>query len=364
MTRQHLFPLLGVAVAVGCRSPNPERWEPSTGDDGVGSSGGDDSGGDPSTTTSASTTSSDPTGADEESTGGSTTTSDGASDSSESGSSDGAPMACTGACVSPPEGWNGPVTLGGECADDVYAHLEVSGYGDVAAPDAQCDCECGVGADVDCAATLLRYGAAACFAIDSSYDLVPGCNVGVGAEAGYFATSYAASGGSCDATPSVMLPPFELEHERAACGTMELADGVCDGDQACVPAPSDAAPLCWWMEGDVACPDTLDGTREVIYTGEPIDGRGCEECSCNEPSGSCEQSIAYLVGNNNACQLNGPGFLPVAQDDCTQFGEVLSVLLGEPTPTTTCVPTGVPAPTGSVDAQGPVTVCCEGGESP
>lgn len=369
MTRQHFFALLLVASAAACRSPNPYHYRPSSdgGDDSGGS--GDESGGPSSTSTNAAT-SADATGdgtsgsADEHGTDADASTS-GTDEGSSTGSTDEGPLACTGVCVSAPAGWNGPVVLATgdddppSCDDPAYVDLAVAGYRDVVAPEAQCDCECNVGEEVECAATLTRFSSNSCLAIDDSFDLAPGCNV-VGAAAGYFEISYDASGGACDPSPSMELPAFDVSGYAAACGTMAMADGVCDGEASCVPAPAAAVPLCWWSEGDVPCPEMLEASRDVIYTEDAFDDRGCEACSCNAVSGSCEESIAYAVDNNVACQLLPPHFLPISAGDCTSLGAVQSLLLGAPTPETTCTAAGTPAATGSVEPQGPVTVCCAG----
>lgn len=367
MTRQHLFPLLGVVLAGACRSPNPYHWMPGGDADEGSSDAGDESGEPPPTTTSASagTSTTDPTGDDADVTGddGSDSSSGGTDDGS-TGSTDDGPLACTGVCVGAIAGWNGPVTLVVDaherpsCVDPAYDQLAVSGYGGVVAPEAQCECECTVGEEAECAATLSSFTSNSCFAIEESWDLVPGCNV-IGAPGGDFEIGYEASGGACDPSPSVELPPFDVSDRLAACGTTAQADGACEGDQDCVPTPADATPLCWWSDGDVPCPDMLDGTREVIYTEDAFDSRGCDECTCNAASGACEETFAYLV-SGGGCQLIPPGFLGIVEDDCTSFGAVQSLLLGAPTATTTCTPTGVPAANGSVDPQGPVTVCCDG----
>ncbi|HWB81436.1 MAG TPA: hypothetical protein VG755_41020 [Nannocystaceae bacterium] len=369
MTRQCLFPLLVVALASACRSPNPFELPPGHGDD--DDDGTSDESGEPTPTTSSTSaaTSADTTGADVGTTGddgsddgdsASTGTDDGST-----GSTDDGPLACTGTCVSAPVGWNGPVVLridehdSPSCADPAYDQLAVEGYGDVIAPEAQCGCDCTVGEEVECAATLTSFTSNSCFAVEESWDLHTGCNV-IGSPAGYFEIDYDASGGACDPSPTVEIGPFDVTDYRAACSTTAMAEGVCDGDATCVPAPADAARLCWWSDGDVPCPDMLAGTREVIYTDDAIDDRGCDECSCNPVSGSCEESVAYLVATSPACQLNPGGFSAIVEGDCSSSGVVQSLLLGAPVAATTCTAAGRPAANGSVEPQGPITVCCAG----
>ena len=100
----------------------------------------------------------------------------------------------------------------------------------------------------------------------------------------------------------------------------------------------------------------------VVYTDDPLDTRGCDQCTCDEPAGSCTHPGIVLVGANDVCNAGqvppAPGV--IHPGDCVEYGGLQSVLMqGSPTPNTACYVDHHPVATGSVEPQGPITVCCE-----
>ncbi len=297
-------------------------------------------------------------------------TDDGDTDpSADESTTDGTPMPCDGTCVQPaPDGWNGPVVLAqatdrpASCSDPAYSHAVASGYAGVVADAASCGCECDVGdaATCDDEGLLARHSESDCGDLPFALPLELGCNDVSDQSDRYYTWSPTASGGSCEASASVEVPPLEYTGRLAACATEDTASGACEGDSACMPTPADDAAVCFWSVGDVECPDSLGGVREVFYADAPTDTRSCEACTCDEPEIWCDQPGVMLIGNNDTCGVAGtPLAIPIAPDVCVHYNGLQSVLWSAAgTPHTVCDSPSDPGPTGGVVPQGAVTVCC------
>lgn len=315
----------------------------------------------------------DPT--DDPTDGSTSTDPDSTTDPSADGSStDGTEMPCDGSCVAAaPEGWNGPVLLASatdrpaSCDDATYAQPSAGGYAGIEAADASCDCDCGVAEAAVCddEGNLGLHSDPDC---DGGFpEAIPielGCTNIANESPAYWTWEPTASGGECEASASVVVPQLGYTGQLAACGTDATASGACEGDGECVPAPSGDAALCWWSEGDVECPESLGGVREVIYTEDPTDTRGCESCTCGDPEIWCDAPGVVLVGSNDTCNTTQVMPLPpigLAPGECQAASSVLSVfwqVVG--TPHTVCDSPSDPQPTGAATPQGPITVCCAG----
>jgi hypothetical protein len=356
MNKHYLFPLFPLMFAMGCTEAND-----------LTSSGDGDSTGDDSSSTTVSTTDAPATTASTST----TSTDDESSTGTVDGSSTGDDIACTGQCVAAPRGWNGPVVVGyategdASCEDDVYANAAVTGNIGLEAPDFTCGCSCSVSEEGACDpfSSLLLHEDADCGDAPQTIGLDLGCNNITDQDLGYFRWSIGASGGACEAAPSVVEQPLQYAESHVACATNVVAEGVCGGEDACVATPTSDAPLCWWQEGDVDCPAELTGGRQVIYTEPAIDTRGCSSCECGEPEVTCDAPGVVVVQENNSCSIVNPNPAPigVAPGDCDTIGNARSVIWDVPgEPDTACAATAPSEPTGSAEPQGPVTVCCAG----
>jgi hypothetical protein len=295
------------------------------------------------------------------------------SDPSDDSSSDDAAMPCDGTCVAAaPEGWNGPVTLASaadqpaSCADAEYGQEVAAGYAGVVASDATCDCDCDVGEPAVCddAVLLAAHSDSDCGDIPFGIPVELGCTDIANENGPYYSWEAGAVGGECEALPAVMVPQLGYTGHLAACGTEASAAGACEDDGECVPTPADDAALCWWSDGDVACPASLTGVREVMYSAAPTDTRGCETCTCGAPETSCDAPGVFLVGANNSCILSAtsPPYVFLDAGECEAYNSnVQSVFWSTPgTAYTVCDSPSDPDPTGDVVPQGPITVCCAG----
>lgn len=359
---QHLF-FLCTALAIGCSEPNdrtPEGGD-STGDESFSTTESS------STTTASTSATASTTSTDDES---STGTVDESSTSTEDESSTGE-MACTGQCVAAPLGWNGPVVMGrasegdASCDDDVYADATITGSIGLEAPDFTCGCSCSVSEEGACdpVSSLYVHDDPQCEDPPQTVGIDIGCNNIADQDTGYFRWSIAASGGACEAMPFTFEQPLQYDESLVACASDVVAEGACEGDEACAPSPTSGAPMCWWQEGDVECPAELTGSREVVYTDPAIDTRGCSSCECGEPEVTCTAPGVVVVQENNTCSLANPIPAPigVAPGECNLIGNARSVYWQVPgEPDTACAAAAPSEPTGSAQAQGPVTVCCAG----
>lgn len=365
MTRQYLLPIFCVTVAIGCSEAN-DRMAPEDGD-----TTGDESSSSTSTASTTSTTTPSTTASTSTTTSSSTTTSEDESSSGGQDESSTGEVACTGQCVAVPLGWNGPVVIGrategdASCEDDAYTDPTITGNIGLQAPAFTCGCNCSVAEQGACSpvSSLHVHDDPQCEDPPQTLGINQGCTNVADQDAGYFRWSIETIGGACEAMPFMFEQPLEYDESLVACATDAVAEGTCDGDDACVVAPTSDAPMCWWQEGDVECPVELRASREVIYTEPAIDTRGCSSCECGEPDVTCDAPGVVLVQANSACDLTDlmPAPLGAPPNGCVQASAVRSVIwqvLGEPD--TSCAAAAPAEPTGDAQAQGAVTVCCAG----
>ena len=130
------------------------------------------------------------------------------------------------------------------------------------------------------------------------------------------------SGDAC--TPTTSIPTVTKEYSwktRAIACQAGTPNGACKSEtQFCVAAPGHEWLSCVYEQGvyDLSdCPDEYNASAHHLYPDEPIDDRGCSDCSCGAPAGSA------CIGNmrvyaDAACSnefVNMP--LGLMSDNCT-----------------------------------------------
>lgn len=372
-----VLPLLLVAA---CFTPNQmtETTETAASEAGSGSSSGGNevgSSGTPATTTSSGTTTADPgeEGSASVTTNGESETSDTTTsdttvddtttdDTTTGGEDDTTGQACAEDCVVLPEGWNGPVSLAeGDvppaCQD--ASEPEFVGYSGLNAPAAACDCDCGE-SDISCpeTGTISNRGTPdqfACFVFVSptwTSDVGPGCNnipdvLDPAAELRLVVDGPTnPDAASCSPSATTDVPPATWSNGWTGCSVEAAVD-------SCELCLTEAEDLCIWSDGDVACNVPGFPDKTLMFDGI-TDGRDCSECSCGDPSGSCDATVTYRA--SDTCGLANVGS---GQDgECIDAAYARGAALVFETDFA-CAPSPVNA-VGTADGANPRTVCCEG----
>ncbi len=334
---------MSVVALQGCTEPNPYL---SVSDTGTGSSTG--------TITDAQT-----------STG---STGDLADESSgETGST------CTnagGQCIDvAPEGWEGPfawlerpLRLEPAPCPAPWDQLSTEVFSDISAPAAQCTCECGdlLGASCgpvavehhaqdDCTGSLLHsmeFSEGGCEFLTPDW----------GGGGGYSFASPAVVGGTCIPNADAQIQEASFLTRHRAC-VADVDSSGCAAEQRCAPTPQD--PLhpryCIWQDGDVPCPEGSAYSEHERLFRDLDDARGCEECTCTPPDGTCTGATLFVGTSAPAC-TPGPG---VAADGCVAGpgANVNALIYSQGTPPTACEP-AIVVPTGDASGAEPVSFCC------
>jgi hypothetical protein len=136
-----------------------------------------------------------------------------------------------------------------------------------------------------------------------------------------------------------------------------------------MPRPaSGAIGPCIGKAGDYPCPTTGAYTvKRLLNTGVPVDARTCGACATCGVTGTCScnsggQPCGAAFFDGLACV--GTRTDVPAQGSCTSITVATTTgttaqMVGVLGPnTTTCVPPGPAAPTGSISSGPKVTVCC------
>lgn len=281
-------------------------------------------------------------------------------------------------CAEPlPDGWEGPIArfLGEDagipdCGGD-YPYLEIEGFANLIAPDAQCgECSCGAPTGVECAGPEVRFyadlqcgGAAALnFDVGDHDECIDFGTYGIDVNGMASDPVMAKTGtGGCVAAggePSLPEPSWGT-HMRACSGAAEA--GACGDAGSCVPTPGTpfSAGVCVYQVGNLSCPPGPYSQRNVYHQGYE-DGRDCSACDCGDPSGvDCQALIE--VHDSDTCSnlrgtLNDPG------NDCVDIdGSGYAPRSGKMVVYGVdggACPAGGGAATGSVDSIDPITFCC------
>lgn len=295
-----------------------------------------------------------------------------------SGSSDGADSS-TGQIFCPQshrcvpavaEGWNGPVaTLESEtdaeepACGGSYAELGTLAHDGLVAPPATCGCSCEDPEDVTCETSVIMrfWGDDATCTANTPEQLELFTTVCNPLQTQYAANTFwtadpvGVTGGSCNPVSEETIVPARFEKRVTACGGAEILDG-CAPDQVCAPRPETpfGEQLCVWREGDHECPMGYEDRR--LLFADIMDDRGCAECTCDLPTGLCDD--AYVTLLSNPCNPPVSGIV-TADGECHGTGSALtrSATFYPGEPTAFCAPSAG-APTGTATGDGPVTLCC------
>jgi len=289
---------------------------------------------------------------------------EGSSDESSSDGGDVDEVPCDGMCVAtaPPQ-WQGPAALirsdgsvpAPSCGTSHPLAITTL-FSDLVAAPAECECGCAPAEDVACdnAQATVSDGLG-CVDASATFDIDAGCT-NAPAGTGYWSVEFLPQGGECAPIGGMSVP--EIDYARwTLCGANEL-EGACAESETCTPMP--LAPfepgMCIWIDGDVPCPTERFTERQLAH-GEIVDTRGCSECTCGAPEGTCEGGVVQMD-----LSANCPGGLSWE----AEHGECLAGesyfesarVTQSATPIVSCAPSPV-ASVGSATLLGPVTVCCE-----
>jgi hypothetical protein len=341
------------------------------GGDSSGDGGDDDTTTSPTVTISVTNTMSDPTTVDtsdgDDASGTETGETDNGTDPDDTSTTATETCPDTHVCLAaPPEDWNGPVVRlqrpalapRPSCPTD-YPNQQVAAGLDVLADPATCTCSCGQASEVDCelSGQLRYYGNAenCSDVVPASFEIFSTDCVFMPDQFGGFTNwtldPVPVTGGSCEPELAQSMDAPSFATVVTACGGAEIVPG-CDPDEICAPRAGDE--LCIWQDGDSRCPDGWD--ERFLYYGTIDDQRGCEECTCAEPTGLCDDAYAVLYGG--ACNVPIAGVI-AGDGEChptgTSITQSATLVVGEPT--AFCEPS-VSEATGEAVGSMPTTLCC------
>jgi hypothetical protein len=223
----------------------------------------------------------------------------------------------------------------------------------LSADPAECECSCGDPSDEMLCSAQLRENSSSCINFKmnpNTWDLNAGqCkNISTGDTAfRAVAGDFEANGATCKPTSNENVPDVAWTTHALGCGINNPDE--CSVDGTCVP--DTGAPLCIYVGGDTDCPDGPYETQ-IVYYGDVTDDRACSECSCGEPTGTCEGAIQLSTGGCNgflqgSVNIGGCG---TAGQAPTQAGYAADIVAE-------CAAAGG-QPTGDATASGAVTFCC------
>jgi len=287
-------------------------------------------------------------------------------------------VACAGSCVAPAMGdWTGPFRLEisdlddpvPDCGDGWDLALGTEFFAGIVAPPATCECSCGDAEGVSCTGAtriLRRYPNPGCMGPATSMLALLPANCASwpapGISNNYWQTDGDVpmpEGGSCLPAVSSSVEDAVFSTRYTLCGEGEPPEGACGEGGQCVNATQ--RPLCVMAEGDLECPGDGFEFKLVVSTGL-TDTRGCSDCSCDDPEGTCSAAGSLLL-NTGTCNVPAVGDFGVGGNSCPGApGPIRSARYPEsaaPEPTTSCTPSQ-PSPTGDVTGTGTTTLCCSG----
>lgn len=298
----------------------------------------------------------------------------------DSGDGDGDPSSdCSSgfSCAEPiPDGWEGPVArfLGDEgipdCGGD-YPYLEIEGYANLSAADAECSaCSCDEPTGVECAGPEIRfYASNQCLGADELNFNLGDHDVCINFGSYGIDTNGMASDpiepkpgtGSCAPSggEATLADPSWGTHMRACSGAGEA--GSCGDAGSCVPTPGNpfSAGVCIYQVGNASCPPGPYSQRNLYYQSYE-DSRGCSDCDCGDASADCKGQIQ--VHYNDSCSnlrgtLGDPGNECVDIDDGGGYAPRSGKMIVSGIENGSCPASGGVA-TGTVTTAEPLTFCC------
>ncbi len=171
--------------------------------------------------------------------------------------------------------------------------------------------------------------------------------------------------------PSISIPLFTKEYtwktRAVACQAKTPPDACSSETQYCVAEPGPEWLTCVYQKGIhnlSDCPDKYNASVHHLYPYEPIDNRGCSECSCGAPASSACIGMLRLYADAACSTEVVPLLLGSMSDSCTTIipaGRAigakrvtdLAYLPG------TCGPSGgEPKGAATGDTANAVTFCC------
>jgi len=290
---------------------------------------------------------------------------------STTGADTGAPVCdpATRRCVpAVPAGWDGPVALVENAADEEVPSCGASfplfafeALTDLEVEAAECDCECGAPNNATCATpTVQRKNVVNCGAAPNASWLVNACsNLVTGATGQYWRATSQVNGGTCVATATNIVSPAGFETRITACASTGGDALGCEADESCIPSPD--APLdgrvCVWQAGDLQCPAGDWTARQLIHQNLD-DDRGCSPCACGTATGACTGSVGV---RNLQCGAQTPvtsASLSIGAA-CQQVNfSVFSAGTPSVTPSNPTCAAANSTPVGDADPVEPITLCC------
>ena len=262
-----------------------------------------------------------------------------------------------------PAGWSGPTAVyrGAEappdCPDE-FPTLAFEANHELVAPAPTCSCSCGNGVGATCS-TIVRENGPNCALPQGGFPWwsLPGneCQpISAGtsvlrSDAPIIDTSNA----SCPVTSNENVPAAAFATTVRACEAPERATLCEDGGQCLPIAPDPYAEVCIYAEGDYPCPAGPFSERTLLHT-DLEDTRGCTDCSCTDPTGTCTGTVTYQT----ACMGGLIGILaqgPVGT--CHNMNSAPGAAHYTAQSSVSCQPAGG-IPQGEATPTNPVTLCC------
>lgn len=279
-----------------------------------------------------------------------------------------------------PEGWQGPLAIfaargaplpPAPACPDRY-DLALDGKADPIAPPGTCTCACDAASTTPCSAPLVTfYGQDTCTTVCGTPDqAIPSRNGTLGCTAfvngdcpgsKWAKITTAKPGGSCTPKQQGLPAPIEWAAEVRVCAPKADVTATCPAGAA--PAPASAFPYepnnyCIAKRATSECPASYPRRRTFFDETQVKDTRGCKECSCGAPTGTCG-GMAYTMDNPGNCGGGVTAFaLPAVcgavKSSNTGFGYDHQDAGGP----VSCPPAGGGPLEGTVEPMSPITVCC------
>jgi hypothetical protein len=227
---------------------------------------------------------------------------------------------------------------------------------------AVCDCSCSLGSSPSCTTGDFEfaYGATDCSNTD-----VATANDGMCLSVSVtfvgdiqIVTTPPATGGTCDKTQSVSVPPYVSTSNYVCALNGTASTAGCMGGEVCV-ATTSAQTRCIVQDGSASCPAPYTVAHPVGIS--VLDTRGCTgACTCGAPSAACDEQTwnFYTADDCTGTPVPAP-----MDGTCDPVGSLAGTYLSnqytaDPTGVTCGLPLASPSPSGSVSLDTPQTVCC------
>lgn len=259
-------------------------------------------------------------------------------------------------CITAPEaGWSAPGVLNtGTTAAACAAPFDTQAYlgnaDPMAAPPTCSPCTCGAPTELACVSSYVCERTSGCAGTCNARSVEgSGCVDAPGPVGTYAGRSGPRATGRCGAGTSTPTRPSPTWGRAARLCTAASATGCASG-QVCVPRAASAAPVCVVRAGDVACPAVY--TVKQVFYGDFNDTRACTACVCSLTATGC--SVSFTAYSQPSCAGTAT---PMTTDTC-YTGDPASYRITHTVADAACAFAFGGAPTGTVTATTPSTVCC------